>query len=298
MKQCFVPKNFHGKSYALINFANDIIAEYAAQGFTLTLRQLYYQFVARDVLPNKQRSYDNLGALISDARLAGLIDWDAIEDRTRFLRGHTTFDNPSQSIQSALRRYRIDMWQGQDARVEVWIEKDALIGVIEQVCSKWDIDFFACRGYASQSELYAAGVRIRDRWRIDGQDTIVLHLGDHDPSGVDMTRDNEDRLSMFAQRSVNVIRIALNMNQVEQYDPPPNPCKLGDTRSGPYIEKFGEESWELDALEPSVIADLIEEQVEPVIDFDLWNEREVDFCYDQRKLQEAVKFVADNAHKE
>lgn len=296
MKQCFVPKNFHGKSYALINFANDIIAEYAAQGFTLTLRQLYYQFVARDVLPNKQRSYDNLGSLISDARLAGLIDWDAIEDRTRFLRGHTTFDHPSQSVESALRRYRIDMWRGQDARVEVWIEKDALIGVIERVCGKWDIDFFACRGYASQSELYTAGVRIRDRWRYEQQDTIVLHLGDHDPSGCDMTRDNEDRLSMFAQRPVNVIRIALNMNQVEQYDPPPNPCKLTDTRSGPYIERHGSESWELDALEPRVIAELIEGEVEQVIDFDLWNEREVDFCYDQAKLQSAVAFV--NAHKE
>lgn len=293
MKELFIPKNFHAKSYALINFANKIIEEYKEQGFTLTLRQLYYQFVARDILPNKQRSYDNLGALISDARLAGLIDWDAIEDRTRFLRGHRTFDGPDDAVAETLKRYRIDMWEGQKARIEVWIEKDALIGVIERVCARWDVNYFACRGYASQSELYTAGKRIAFNRRHYEQDTIVLHLGDHDPSGCDMTRDNEDRLSMFAGRRVIVDRIALNYDQVEQYDPPPNPAKLTDTRAAAYVEEYGEDSWELDALEPRVIAALIEDKVKAQINDKLWQERVKQFASDKDKLQAGIDFVAE-----
>ena len=291
MKELFVPKNFHAKSYGLINYANTIIAEYQAAGFTLTLRQLYYQFVARDILPNKQRSYDNLGTLISDARLAGLIDWNAIEDRTRFLRGHYTFEHPSDAVAEAAASYRVDMWAGQRATLECWIEKDALVGVIERVCSKWDVDYFACRGYASQSELYAAGKRIARRRRVEGQDTIVLHLGDHDPSGCDMTRDNEDRLSMFAGGLVDVRRLALNMDQIEEYDPPPNPAKLTDSRANAYVEQYGDDSWELDALEPRVIEALIEDEIKAHIDFEQWRKREAKFDADKAILDNAVDFA-------
>jgi len=290
----FIEKRFNRKSRAVILQANEIIAEYQAAGFTLTLRQLYYQFVARGLLANKQTNYDNLGNVISDARLAGLIDWDAIEDRTRFLRGHTTYDDPADAIERLHERYRIDMWQGQKRRVEVWIEKDALIGVVQAVCNKWDVNYFACRGYASQSELYAAGKRIQARRYYGNQDSIVLHFGDHDPSGIDMTRDNEERLSMFAGRRVEVKRLALNMDQVEEYNPPPNPTKLTDSRANGYIDAYGMESWELDALEPKVIAQLIEDNVQEELDFDVWDDRVSRFQYDQRKLQEAVKFVQGN----
>jgi hypothetical protein len=290
MRETFIPKNFHGKSLEIVKKANAVIEAYAKQGFTLTLRQLYYQFVARGWLLNKQTNYDRLGYIISDARLAGLIDWEAIEDRTRFLRGHTTYDGPGDAIKKLERRYKIDMWQGQETRLEVWIEKDALVGVISRVCAEWDIDYFACRGYASQSELYNAGKRIQQR-RIDGQNTIVVHLGDHDPSGLDMTRDNCDRLSLFAGHYVEVKRVALNMDQVKKYDPPPNPAKTTDCRYAAYAAEYGEESWELDALEPRVIAELIETEAREVIDFDIWEEREVQFKVDREKLLEAVDFV-------
>lgn len=293
MKELFIDKNFHAKSYGLINYANQIIAEYQAAGFTLTLRQLYYQFVARDILPNKQRSYDNLGQLISDARLAGLIDWNAIEDRTRFLRGVTTYDDPSEAVRSARDEYAIDLWADQPTRVEVWIEKDALIGVIQRICNKYNVDFFACRGYASQSELYAAGKRIARRRMYQWQDTLVLHLGDHDPSGCDMTRDNAERLSMFAGREVNVERIALNMDQIEEFDPPPNPAKLTDSRANAYIEQYGDDSWELDALEPRVIESLIEDRVKKVIDFGKWEAKQAQLQKDLDALDNAVNFVAE-----
>lgn len=273
MKEQYKEINFRGKALATIEQANDIIDEYRSDGLTLTLRQLYYQFVARGLLPNKQTSYDNLGRVISDARLAGLVDWAAIEDRTRFLRGRTNWRNPRQMIEYNARNYTVDMWSNQPYRIEVWIEKDALIGVIDSVCYKYDVDYFACRGYVSQSELYSAGRRIRDRYNQTGQETIVLHLGDHDPSGIDMTRDNEERLCMFAEMFISVERIALNMNQVEVYNPPPNPAKLSDSRARNYIEEYGTSSWELDALEPRMLQSLITNRINMYREENLWAER-------------------------
>lgn len=153
------------------------------------------------------------------------------------------------------------MLDDQEYHLEVWIEKDALTGVIEPICDELRVDYFACRGYSSQSEQWRAGQRFVQKYKQFGQQTVVLHLGDHDPSGIDMTRDNLDRLNLFVQRhthsDVIVERLALNMAQVEQYDPPPNPAKLTDSRSTDYIENYGESSWELDALDPPVIAALI-----------------------------------------
>lgn len=273
MKEYFQEINFRANSRIMIMQANEIIDEYQSDGLTLTLRQLYYQFVSRDLLPNNQRSYDNLGRTISNARLAGLVDWDAIEDRTRFLRGRTNWDNPAQMIRNRARNYSIDMWENQDNRVEVWIEKDALLGVIERVCYDNDVDYFACRGYVSQSELYEAGNRIA-RYRDAGQETVVIHLGDHDPSGIDMTRDNHDRLCMFSEGYVEVRRIALNFDQVQQYNPPPNPAKLTDSRAADYIAQHGRSSWELDALEPRVLQRLIKGTIDEYKDPDAWAERE------------------------
>jgi hypothetical protein len=75
--------NFRSASLSVIELANSIIAEYQAQGYDLTLRQLYYQFVARGIIPNSDAEYKKLGSVINDGRLAGLIDWDSITDRTR-----------------------------------------------------------------------------------------------------------------------------------------------------------------------------------------------------------------------
>lgn len=269
----YVQKRFQASSLAIIDMANQIIDEYQQQGFSLTLRQLYYQFVSRDLISNTQREYKRLGGIINDARLAGLIDWYAIEDRTRALRGLSHWDNPSEIIRSAAQSYRIDKWAEQKYRPEVWIEKDALVGVIEQVCNHHDISFFSCRGYTSQSEMWAAAQRFQGYMR-NGQRPYLIHLGDHDPSGKDMTRDIEDRLSLFLDtpEPFPVRRIALNWDQIEEYAPPPNPAKITDSRAHGYIAEFGKESWELDALEPSVIVDLIEEEIYAIRDLDCWKE--------------------------
>lgn len=255
---------FSKKVQAMIEKANEIIAEYSGQGYQLTLRQLYYQFVSRMLIENKQSEYKRLGSVINNARLAGLIDWDSIVDRTRNLKSLSHWKNPGELVQACAEQYRVDMWENQKYRPEVWIEKDALVGVIEGVCQKYDVPYFSCRGYTSQSEMWVAGQRLEE-YKDAGQEPIILHFGDHDPSGKDMTRDMDDRLRLF-MGGIEVKRLALNIDQIKKYNPPPNPCKLTDSRCHGYMKEFGKKSWELDALEPKVISDLIEFNIENLID--------------------------------
>jgi hypothetical protein len=270
-KICYTPRRFSADSLEKIGQANNIIAEYQRLGFDLTLRQLYYQFVSRDLIPNKVREYQNLGKVINNARLAGLIDWDVITDRTRNLRGQAKWHSPSEIVEACAQQFKIDLWEGQDFRPEVWIEKDALIGVIEGTCNDNRVDYFSCRGYVSQSEMHDAAMRLK-RYSRQGQTPVIIHLGDHDPSGIDMTRDITDRLMLF-MGGTKVERIALTMKQVEEFEPPPNPAKETDSRFAGYIEIYGEESWELDALNPSTLALLINQTVEKFRDESVWDER-------------------------
>lgn len=270
MKIQYVDRKFRSATLAIIEQANEIIAEYAGQGFDLTLRQLYYQFVSRDLIPNTQRSYNNLGSIINDARLAGLVDWDAIVDRTRNVQSLSHWDSPKEIVGAIGRSYHIDMWENQPARPEVWIEKDALAGVFEGVCDEFDVPYFSCRGYTSQSEMWAGAQRLQ-RWKKRGQRPIILHFGDHDPSGKDMTRDIIDRMELF-MGGVELDRLALNMDQIDQYSPPPNPAKSTDARYATYTEEYGDESWELDALEPAVLEELARAAIQGLMDSGTWAE--------------------------
>lgn len=264
---------FKPDTEALIHQANVIIAEYAKQGFDLTLRQLYYQFVARGYIENKQTEYKRLGGIINDARLNGDISWDAIVDRTRNLQKNSHWTGPHEIVKACASQFQIDKWLTQSRRVEVWIEKDALAGVIEGVCRRNDVSYFSCRGYTSQSEMWSAAMRLKE-YIDEGQDVTIIHLGDHDPSGIDMSRDIEDRLRMFLQddeHMLEVDRIALTMAQVRKFNPPPNPAKLTDARANGYIKKFGQSSWELDALDPRTLDTLINDAILERRDDTLWN---------------------------
>ncbi len=272
MKQCFVPKRFNAAAQGVIATANEIIADYQKDGFDLTLRQLYYQFVARGFIPNSDREYKNLGVIINDARMAGLVDWDAINDRTRYTRQRGSWQSPHELVVAAARGFHMNRWTTQSTAVEVWIEKDALIGVIEPVCNELDVLHFSCRGYVSQSTMYEAGQRMLKLYNEFDKPTVVLHLGDHDPSGIDMSRDIQDRLNLFTEGEgvATVERIALTMDQVRELNPPPNPAKLTDARCKGYIENYGCESWELDAIEPRKLSALVYERVLGYIDSKAW----------------------------
>ena len=317
---CYVDKDFGEEALGVIGRARAICKSYADQGYDLTLRQLYYQFVAHDYFPDTRRwhwieatkkwrkadpddetatknadpNYKWLGSIINDARLAGYLDWNYIVDRTRNLRSLSHWDNAASIVVGAAEQFRHDRWKDQDTRIEVWIEKDALVGVLQGACPELDIPYFSCRGYTSQSEIWGAAQRLGD-YLDKGQSVRVIHLGDHDPSGIDMTRDIEERLAMFVAQDLQVCgsdceaweyvdavrsdldnslvveRIALNMDQVKQYNPPPNPAKLTDSRATGYIERFGRSSWELDALEPTVLVGLIQDAVFAHRDVDVWD---------------------------
>lgn len=303
----YINKRFHYDSRVVIKKANEILENYARQGYDLTLRQLYYQFVARDILPNSQASYDRLGGIVNDARLAGLIDWNHIVDRTRNLRDLSHWEQPSDIIDASASQFRIDKWATQPSRCEVWIEKDALVGVIAGSCEKWDVPYFSCRGYTSQSEMWGASQRYLEHIET-GQSVEIFHFGDHDPSGIDMSRDIFERLELFLtvdywrahgetefyaesgpfiREQFHLNRIALNMDQIEQYDPPPNPAKLTDSRAGGYVREYGYDSWELDALEPSVISALIESEIESILDNEQWQIAS-DEQVEHRRLLKAV----------
>lgn len=276
VRRCYSEKRFSASSKGIIQQANEIITDYAGQGYDLTLRQLYYQFVSRDLIANKQSEYKRLGSIINDARLAGEIDWTAIVDRTRSVKKNSHWEGPREIVEACVNQYQIDKWTGQTHRPEVWIEKDALIGVIEPICRELDISYLSCRGYTSQSEMWKSSQRHAE-YIHNEQIPVVLHLGDHDPSGIDMTRDILDRMSLFLEydmaREAVVDRLALNMDQVDEYNPPPNPAKLTDSRCAGYMDKYGNESWELDALEPSVMTELIRENVLKYKDEEVWEKR-------------------------
>jgi hypothetical protein len=274
----YLDKKLRAKTLALIQQANVIIADYAAQGFELTLRQTYYQFVARNVLPNTEKSYKLLGDAISDGRLSGLIDWNAIVDRTRHVRENSHWSGPSEIVTACSKQFKMDKWGNQENRVIVLIEKDALVGVIEPTCRALDVPCLSCRGYTSQTEMWNMGQRLCD-WLDDGKTPHVLHFGDHDPSGIDMSRDIQDRLNLFVaheheQDAFVFDRLALNMDQIRKYKPPPNPAKVTDSRAEGYIAKYGRESWELDALEPKVLVALVEDAILAIRDDDAWKEAE------------------------
>jgi len=258
MFQTYKDFNFRESTIEIIDCANRIIVEYQVDGYDLTLRQLYYQFVSRGIIANSQKEYSRLGDIISNARLAGHIDWEAIKDRTRAVVENSHWEGPAEILESAAYSFKLDTRRDQKNYIEVWIEKEALAGIAERVCGKLDIPFFACRGYVSQSAMYEAACRIKQRM---SDRTLIIHLGDHDPSGINMTRDIRDRLEMFECDDIEIDRIALNMNQVEQYSPPPNPAKMTDSRCNSYVDQYGYSSWELDALDPKVITNLIKLRV-------------------------------------
>lgn len=294
MKESFISKRFGPESLAIIHSAEAVINRYAAQGYDLSLRQLYYQFIAANLFPpswidasynlkhglpadtkNTEKNYKNLGGIISDARLAGLLDWDAIKDRGRECIEPSHWTSPQDIINSCAHGFRIDKWADQPNYVEVMVEKQALEGVLQPVCTELDINFMANKGYSSSSAMYEAGQRMEEKIR-DEKSVHVIYLGDHDPSGMDMTRDIDDRLMMFTRAdssdefTISVHRVALNMPQVRELNPPENPAKITDSRAAGYIERFGESSWELDAIEPRALAQIVREKVVELRAETLW----------------------------
>lgn len=286
MKTAFKEYAFKEDALDKIVKANEIIALYTAQGYRLTLRQLYYQFVTRNWITNEERSYKKLAEIVSNGRLAGMIDWEAIEDRGRQPAIPLQFNSLKHRVDSALANYRLPRWEGQSHYVELWVEKQALAGVLEPMAREFHITLMVNKGYSSQSAMYESAQRFIEQDRSG----LLLYLGDHDPSGEDMVRDIADRMRMF-ECDLEVIKVALTMKQIRQYRPPPNPAKITDPRAKAYIAEHGDESWEVDALDIPVLHATIRRAIEEVINTDLMDEVIAREESDKKELLKAVRLI-------
>ena len=300
-----------------LDFINEIIEEYQEEGYILTLRQLYYQLVSRDVIPNKPNEYAKLSTLLKEGRMAGIVDWDAIEDRLRKPESPSAWKSPQSIINACIEQYRKDRQKGQKIYLEVWVEKDALSGVLKRVTEKFGVPIMVNRGYSSASAMFDSYERFLKAIQ-KGQEVKVLYLGDFDPSGVDMIRDIKARIDEFIvgsealkdeadfgrnknlyqerfddfieqglqgweadeiareqyaedkAKQFKIVPIALTKEQIRQYNPPPNPAKITDPRAKDFIAKHGNTSWEVDALKPEVLNDILTKAIESNIEIELF----------------------------
>lgn len=265
MKQVFREKlSLNKANQKRLETINEIIEEYADQGYVLTLRQLYYQLVSRDIIPNAKKEYAKLSGLLVKGRMAGVVDWSAIEDRTRTPFVPYWVHNIEDAINDTVRQFRFDRQRDQDVYIELWVEKDALSGVLKKITSKYHINLMVNKGYSSCSAMHDAFKRLK-RQNDNGKETHILYLGDHDPSGLDMIRDVRERLEEFGVYPL-VKQIGLTMKQIKEFNPPPNPAKITDPRAKWYLAEYGNVSWEVDALNPKVLHQLVKDNVEKLID--------------------------------
>lgn len=254
MRETFRTKTFSKSNRMLLGQALAKIEDYEAQGITMTLRQLYYQLVAGGAIPNNLKAYKHLAALITDARYAGLVDWDSIEDNLRKPRIPNTFKDIPDILNATISSYKLDWWKEMKTYVELYTEKDALSSILGPLAAKHRIPFQVNRGYASASSMYEASKRFLAQ---EPKKLVILYLGDHDPSGLDMVRDIKERLAEF-HIDAEIEHVGLTREQIKRYHLPPNPAKVTDSRAADYIEEYGNESWEVDALPPDVMIEIVE----------------------------------------
>jgi hypothetical protein len=290
----------------LLAEATTIAEEYRDDGYDLTLRQLYYQLVSEALIPNSDKSYKRVGCVLGDARLAGNFEMDLIVDRGRTA-GPSKHHECKLHVKDALTEagsylkavphwsIAVDRWFGQPKHVSVWVEKEALSGVFQKPCKDLGVGFFACKGYPSHSSLWEWLQSLQEAYTTawndiedDAGDTIdvgepyeavVLYFGDHDPDGWQIPRSAEKTLNTFIQVHnldvplVRFERVALNMDQIRRYNPPPYPAKPTSSRFKGYIREHRiSDAWELDALKPRVLDALIRASVAQHWDPDIYND--------------------------
>lgn len=260
-----------------ISIVNEIISQY---GIKLTVRQIYYRLISDpyNLFENTGSKYKQFDKMLVVARERREVDYTKIEDRTReALGGDFGYDNPQEFLRSEIdylkncwQDYKMEIWTDQDYKLEIWVEKDALTNLINQVAKDFRVLVFPSRGYSSFTKIMECLERLEG---YSDKKRVVLHLIDHDPSGLDMTRDLEKRLSAYGGDSIQIKKIGLTYDQVEKFNLRPNPVKKSDTKAENYINQFGPDCWELDALPPLELQNLVVESIKEYIDFDAWNDK-------------------------
>ena len=272
MKEKFRDEKFSKPTKFILDKILEVVDEYQARGILLTVRQTYYQLVGRAYIENNARMFQKVSRIITKARYNGLIDWDIIEDRSRTSLIPYYYKNIPDFLMSVADSYRLDRWAGQEYYLELITEKDALSSVLTPIVyEKYRITFNVVRGYSSVTKLYEMSKRILKAVKAEKK-PVILYIGDHDPSGLDMVRDIEERLRELTYGlKTEIVHVALTTEQIERYNPPPNFAKLTDKRAENYIRQFGRESWEVDALRPDILVNILEATIQSYLDVDLMN---------------------------
>jgi hypothetical protein len=259
--------------FTAVKRTNDIILDYAAQDLLpLTLRQIHYQMVVRHKdYPNTKISYDHLAADLVQARLSGLVPWNAIDDPTRGLHDRASWDSIQERLESAARSHHINRWTNQQKWPMVLVEKDAALGIISRACDDLDVPFASMKGYGSLSALRNQVANHCLRALNLGKEPVIIHLSDHDATGHDMERNLTEYLDKLVRQSIDVRHVALTLEQIKEgYGDgnalPPDPVKTKDPRRKKYLEYLNAEgieegAWEMDALRPDVLHNIIVNEI-------------------------------------
>jgi hypothetical protein len=258
--------------------ALDVFKQYDT---SLTLRQLYYRLVSRHLFPNTINSYKRLSRIMVQARENGDVPLNCLEDRSRRVlgRGDTGYTSATDflkrriaGLKDSWREFRMPMWLDQSNYVVVSLEKDALSRLVSDVANQYSVRTFPTRGYPSFTYVQRMASYIRNR--LKGKPTVVLYFGDFDPSGIDIERDLTERLGKYDAGDFKVVRVALKPDQIEKYSLPPMPVKKTDVRSPSFVASYGNESVELDALDPLVLKTLVASSIGAHIDLEAWRRKE------------------------
>ena len=248
----------HAKTIRMLQVAVEVLGA----NHPMTVRQVYYQLVSRQVIENNRGSYQSVSNLIVDARKDGSIPWEWIEDRLRRPRAVSMWDDLSDFAKTAGRAYRRDIWASQPGYVECWLEKDALSGIFEEILSGYGVTLNVGRGYDGWDSIRNAA----SRYDVEVPVT-VLYFGDFDPSGEDMVRSLQERISFFDVEP-EFVKCALTRKDIDDYHLPPDFTKAGDTRSAKFVEKWGNIAVELDALPVDVLRQRVISEVEAHMDLE------------------------------
>ena len=276
----------HAKTQRIIEEAKSILSAF----HPMTVRQVYYQLVSRQVIENNHGQYQAVSDALVAARRESIIPWSWIEDRLRGLRGGLDgWEDVEEFLAAGLasldQGYSAAIWPTQPRRIEAWLEKDALSGIFADVLDEYNIGLNVGRGYDGWSSIHAAAERYGT-----GEYVTILYFGDFDPSGEDMVRSLRDRLADQCA-DPKIVKVALTLEDIERYDLPPNFTKLTDTRRGAFVARFGDLSVELDALPPEVLRARIVEAVEQHMDLEALAAVRQQEAHDRAWLVEQVAMI-------
>jgi hypothetical protein len=246
----------HAKTLALLETAIEVLSK----NHPMTVRQVYYQLVSRQVIDNNRGQYQAVSNALVDARKSGEVPWDWIEDRLRRPRTVSMWKGLPDFAETARQAYRRDVWATQPSYVECWLEKDALSGIFEGALSPYGITLNVGRGYDGWDSIHNAAKRYGD-----GSSASVLYFGDLDPSGEDMVRSLRERLAYF-QSSPEITKCALTDEDVTRHSLPPDFTKKTDTRRAKFIAEHGDRCVELDALPVNILRQRILSEVQSRMD--------------------------------